>query len=120
MQVNIKQKLTIKQKLEILHYTKHQFIYSSISEKELAEEIGISPRDLRAIYQKFLGETPKNYITKVKMAKARTLLRITEESIIDIALLLGYENPSHMSAKFKELYSLTPSSYRRMNFLMAS
>lgn len=118
--MQVKTKLSTKEKLDILNYSRQQFVYSNISEKELASELGLTPRDLRAIYQKFIGVTPKAYITKIKMSKARTLLRITEESIIDIALHLGYENPSHMSAKFKEIYQVTPSAYRRMYFLLAS
>lgn len=116
----VREKLSLKQKKCILTKSKHLFMYSSISEKDLAFDLNITPRDLRSIYQIFVNDTPKSYITKVKMAKARTLLRITDDSIIDIAMSLGYENPSHMSAKFKEIYSITPSAFRRLNFLMAS
>lgn len=115
--MQVKLKLSVQEKLNILTYTRQRFMYTDISEKELALELGITPRELRIIYSKYLGETPKVYITRIKMSKAKTLLRITDMSIIDIALMLGYENPSHMSAKFKEVYKVTPSSFRRMYFL---
>lgn len=120
MQVKMKSKFTKTEKLQILNITRQEFMFSEISEKELSNRLNITPREMRTIYQTFLGDTPKNYITKIKMCKAKTLLRISDLSIVEIALILGYENPSHMSAKFKEIYGETPSSYRRMSFLNAS
>lgn len=113
-------KINHNDKLYILNKSRRMFMYTNITEKELVNQFGITARDLRNIYQKYVGLPPKSYITRVKMAKAKTLLRTTTQSIIDIALYLGYENPSHMSAKFKEFYSLTPSAYRRMQFSLAS
>ncbi len=115
MLVNINTKK--QHELVILNHSRRVFMYSDITEKELVSDLNITARELRSVYQKYLKLTPKAYITKVKMAKAKTLLRTTSQSIIDIAMYLGYENPSHMSAKFKEFYKTTPSAYRRMNLL---
>lgn len=109
-----------KEKLRILHESRHMFMYTELTEKEVVKILNTTPRDLREIYKTFVSLTPKAYITKVKMSKAKTLLRTTSSSIIEIACYLGYENPSHMSAKFKEFYDITPSSYRRINLSLAS
>jgi len=47
------------------------------------------------------------------MDAARRLLRETKQSVVDIALDVGYTNPSHFSQLFRRETGLSPSDYRR-------
>ena len=47
------------------------------------------------------------------MNLARQLLRETKKSIMDVALDVGYTNPSHFAKLFSRETGLTPTEYRR-------
>jgi len=47
------------------------------------------------------------------MDAARKLLRETKKSVLDVALDIGYSNPSHFAQLFRRETGLSPSDYRR-------
>jgi AraC family transcriptional regulator len=49
----------------------------------------------------------------LRMDAARRLLRETKESIVAVALEVGYTNPSHFAQLFRRENGLSPSDYRR-------
>jgi AraC family transcriptional regulator len=60
-----------------------------------------------------MGFSPSRYQIDLRMNEARRLLRETNESIVNIALDVGYSNPSHFAKLFRRENGLTPSKYRR-------
>jgi AraC-like DNA-binding protein len=50
-------------------------------------------------------------VRKLRMEKALELIESGENSILQVALSVGYSNPSHFSAAFKRFYGRLPSSY---------
>jgi len=58
---------------------------------------------------------PAEYISKVKMNKAKELLLGTSASITEIAYSLGYPNLFSFTRAFKKYYSISPSAYRNNN-----
>ena len=55
------------------------------------------------------------YAIKVRMRRARQLLRTTEDAIADIAYALGYTSQSYMSRQFKKETGLSPLQYRKQS-----
>ena len=55
------------------------------------------------------------YAIKVRMRRARQLLRTTEDSIADIAYALGYTSQTYMSTQFKKETGLSPLQYRKQS-----
>jgi len=49
----------------------------------------------------------------LRINRARQLLRETKKSVIEVALDVGYTNPSHFAQIFRRETGLTPSEYRR-------
>lgn len=47
------------------------------------------------------------------MSEARRLLRETKMGVVDVALEVGYANPSHFACLFRRETGLSPSDYRR-------
>jgi AraC family transcriptional regulator len=47
------------------------------------------------------------------MDEAKRLLRETKKSVVDVALDVGYANPSHFAQLFRRETGLAPSDYRR-------
>lgn len=74
-------------------------------EKELA--VGISPRQLRRLFQFYIGDTPKAFSEVIRFQ--RTLQRMTHPGNQRVYLDTGYFDQAHFIKSFKQLYGLTPS-----------
>jgi len=57
--------------------------------------------------------TPRQFVTRQRIARAQQLIRETSRSQIEIALEVGYTSPSHFAQVFRRETGLTPSDYRR-------
>ena len=99
--------------LDILNESRRMLVLEKLTEIEVCKELKVSETSLRNLYKRHLNTTPKIYIRNVKMCKVRTLLRITNLSVSELADMVGYVNVSKMSAAFKEKYSISPSQYRK-------
>jgi len=64
-------------------------------------------------FKKYLDVTPSQYLKGIKLKKAADLLRNTNYPIKEICYLSSYENSNYFHKQFKELYSQTPSEYRK-------
>lgn len=84
-------------------------IDSPISPSHIAEEIGISTRQLERLFGKYLNTSPKKYYMEMRLERARKLLIQTESSVIDIAMACGFESAGHFSRVYKAAYGITPT-----------
>ena len=57
--------------------------------------------------------SPSRYQINLRMDAAKRLLRETKRSVVEIALDVGYANPSHFAQLFRRETGLAPSDYRR-------
>ena len=79
----------------------------------LANKAGMSEFHFNRQFRKATGMPPSQYQIKLRMEKARRLLRETTTSVVDIANEVGYFNPSHFAQQFHKETGATPSDYRR-------
>lgn len=79
---------------------------------DLAEEYDISESTIKRCFQAMFGESPNQYRKKLRMEYAAKKLKSTDDSIADIAMQVGYLNPSKFSAAFQSVMKDTPSAYR--------
>lgn len=87
----------------------HETIDAPISPSRIAEEIGISTRQLERLFGKYLNTSPKKYYMEMRLERARKLLVQTESSVIDIAMACGFESAGHFSRVYKATYGITPT-----------
>ena len=64
-------------------------------------------------FKRYMGVTPMQYITSIRMNKAKELLKNTNYSIQEISGLVGYENPLYFSRIFRKQIGCSPSGYRK-------
>lgn len=83
-------------------------IEEPISPAELAEEVGMSTRQLERLFRRYLNRSPKRYYMELRLAKARNLLMQTDLSVINVALACGFSSPSHFSKCYRAQYGTTP------------
>lgn len=79
----------------------------------LADRVALSKFYFQRLFKSAVGMSPSRYHIMLRMDEARRLLRETKRSIVEIALEVGYENPSHFAQLFRRETGLSPSDYRR-------
>ncbi|MEM7545276.1 MAG: GlxA family transcriptional regulator [Pseudomonadota bacterium] len=75
---------------------------------DVANRIGLSPRQLERLFGRYLHCSPKKYRMEMRLGRARELLRQTDMSVINVALACGFTSPSHFSKCFRARYGSTP------------
>lgn len=85
---------------------------SELSISRLAEEVFLTPNYISLIFKKETGETITDYITRIRIGKAKELLTSTDLKVMEISELVGYENPHYFSTVFKKTVGLHPLKYR--------
>lgn len=83
-------------------------IEDPISPAQLAEDVGMSTRQLERLFRRYLNRSPKRYYMELRLQKARNLLMQTEMSVINVALACGFASPSHFSKCYRAHYQTTP------------
>ncbi|AQT68741.1 L-rhamnose operon regulatory protein RhaS [Anaerohalosphaera lusitana] len=81
--------------------------------EEIARELGLN---LSAFYKQFaeqLHEKPTEYLTRLRIAHAKELLRQTDQTITQIAHASGYSSSQYFATIFKRSTGLSPRIYRK-------
>lgn len=87
---------------------------SKISLDKIARNMYLSPVYISKIFKEETGESPINYLIKIRLEKARDILVNGEGgSIKSIANSVGYEDVYHFSKLFKKHYGISPLYYRK-------
>lgn len=81
--------------------------------RDLAQEHNLSLTQLKEGFRKIYGTTPYAYLRNYKMNVAAHRLRESNDKISDIALDLGYHNPSKFSQSFYKVIGKKPKEYRK-------
>jgi AraC family transcriptional regulator len=90
-----------------------QHIAEDLKLGQLAARVGLSKFHFDRLFKRAIGLSPSRYQIDLRMNEARRLLRETRKSILDVALDVGYTNPSHFAKLFRRETGLTPSKYRQ-------
>lgn len=78
----------------------------------IACEVNLSPNYLHTAFKDAFGETPYEYVTKMRIEKAKRLIAAGRESMLTIALETGFCSQSHFNKVFKSQTGMTPKEYR--------
>lgn len=81
---------------------------------ELAAEVAASKSLLKERFTRLLGEPPMAYLTRWRLQLAARRLETTEESVLEIAMKVGYRSESAFNRAFKRRFGLPPARYRRL------
>lgn len=84
----------------------------NLSLADVATEVNLAPAYVSHIFKKETGQGIVEYITELKMIKAKQLLEDKSLKIIQIAKNCGYENQSYFNKLFKAYFGMTPKQYR--------
>ena len=80
----------------------------------LSDQFDIPTSTLKRCFKGVYGTTIHHYLKECRINAAKHLLQESDQSILEIANAVGYENGSKFTSAFKEATGVTPSAYRKV------
>ena len=103
------------QKTDKIAIQVREYVLEHYSDKitlgQVAEALGISSGYLSTIFRKQTGESFTNFVTEIKIEKAKELLQGHQYMMYEISDMLGFENSFYFSRVFKKITGISPKEY---------
>ncbi len=107
------QREVIENALRFMHERSHE----SLHIREIAKEFGLSSQHFRKLFKNYLGISPKQYLTTLKIQRSKCLLLHREHSVTEVAMALGFSSTQQFSKVFRKVTGFSPSTWRNMYLL---
>ena len=83
-----------------------------IAMEDVAEAVGVSPRQLERLFKKATGQSPSRYYRMMRMKAARQLVLFSREPMGRIAAAIGYETVPPLMRHYREEFGISPAEDR--------
>lgn len=100
-----------------LDFMEHNYL-KNYPIKYYADLCSMSESNFSRIFHMITDYSPKSYILNKRLVLAQNLLKNTDKTIKEIAILTGFDNQLYFSRIFKKKYSISPSEYQRKHNLL--
>lgn len=94
-----------------------QYVVEHIDEKIsltlISDTLGISKNYFCSLFKQETGENFLNYVTKIKMQRAKYLLKEKNMRIYEVCNYLGYMDTTYFTKLFKKYNGMTPNEYKK-------
>jgi len=91
----------------------HAKMEEELSLRELAQSVGLSTAHFAEMFRKSMGETPHQFVLRVRIERAKEMLRSAESRVLDVAIACGFKTQQHFARVFRQLCGASPTEYRR-------
>ena len=85
----------------------------AVSMPALARSLGVAYSYFRKEFRARTGISPRQFLLRIRMQRARRMLGATDDSLKQIADRLGFSSAYHLSSAFKAEFGMAPSHWRR-------
>lgn len=99
---------------EAINYIKHNY-YRELTVEEIADVCKLNRSYFSKIFKEFAGCAPQEFIIRLRLSKAADLMKLSNDSIGEIAAKCGYPNQLHFSRAFRKRYGISPREWRSQN-----
>ena len=79
----------------------------------VAAQFGLSPQYFSTFFRENFGRTFTQHVNSLRIEQAARLLRETDLPVMEIAFNVGFDNFSYFIKRFREVYGVSPSHYRK-------
>lgn len=104
--------LTKMQVLSVIAYIENHYPNENLTVDELCRHVHLSKSYFSTIFKQHKEQTIMEYVTRVRIEKAKDLLRHTPLKSYEVASKVGYGDPQYFSVLFKKNTGITPTEYR--------
>lgn len=95
-----------------VEYLNNNF-FNDITIKDVSKKYALSPVQFSRRFYSSIGVSPSEYLTSLRLRKARTLLLETDFTVENIAIQCGYNNGFYFSRVFSKKMKMSPSQFRK-------
>ncbi|AFH59819.2 AraC family transcriptional regulator [Paenibacillus caseinilyticus] len=92
-------------------YIRERFT-EELSLEEVADHVHLNPHYLSKIFKQGTGETFIDFVTRLRIDKAKALMASQQLSLKEVCFEVGYKDPNYFSRVFKKVTGVTPTEYR--------
>ncbi|MGG1312048.1 MULTISPECIES: AraC family transcriptional regulator [Cohnella] len=92
-------------------YIRQRFT-EDLSLEDVAEFVHLNPFYFSKVFKQHVGETFIDFLTRLRIEKAKQLIREDQFSIKEVCYEVGYKDPNYFSRVFKKVTGVSPSEYR--------
>lgn len=103
-----------RQLMQVLDYI-NDFLSQDIRLADLAALVSMSQFHFSHLFKQSIGITPYQYLLRQRIERAKQLLKQTDQPIVEIAFLCGFNSHSHLSKQFRQLTGIPPKTYRAID-----
>lgn len=100
---------------QVVAYLQEHYADEDISLSRMASRFHLHVSYLSELFKKITGKNYSEYLTEIRMAKAKELAGDPRLRVSDISELVGFSNPNYFSQVFKKTTGLSPIDYRQKN-----
>ena len=93
-------------------YIAQHYLDPDLSLNQVATQVNLSPSHFSAVFSQECGTTFKEYLTEIRIRKAKELLRTTAHRSYEISYQIGYNDPHYFSHVFRKMTGLSPREFR--------
>ena len=91
----------------------HDHIGGALELGAISRATGLSQFHFARLFKTATGLTPFQFVTRTRMKRAKELLGQTRLPVFEIADRVGYQKPSHFSARFRSVWGCSPDAFRK-------
>ena len=95
----------------VLEFINENYMYS-LSLDVISQKMYLSPVYISKIFKESTGDSPINYLIKLRLSKAKELLENGDQAVNKVSIAVGYVDVYHFSKLFKKYYGCPPSKLR--------
>ncbi len=101
--------------IKLTHIITENLSDENFSLEILSKKMGVSKIQLYRKLKEIKGESPTEYIRKIRLTQAEKLLKTTNKTVQEIMYLCGFNNKAHFYRIFLKEYNQTPKEYRKFS-----
>lgn len=113
--MSLLQERNTRQETPVIHTAKQYIIANykkSLKLEDVADQVHLTPAYFCMKFRQETGQTFVEYITELRLERAKELLRYSNKKIHEIAVAVGFADSRHFSRTFRRYFGILPTEYR--------
>lgn len=88
-------------------------LHDNIGLDAIADAAGLSPFHFARTFKKSTGQSPYRYLTVRRIERAKRMMQMSNDRLVEIALSCGFASQQHFTTAFRKEVGVSPAAWRR-------